>query len=236
MQLSTPGQCRAWSAVPLRRCSAAPLPSLPAGSADFPARRERSTSAVSSAATTASHPLSSAAAVQPAAVTGLLQGVTGEHPVANRVSGVQRDPGQPVGHRVADVLEVRGAAADHRAQAGHRVVAGGQLGRHHGQLDRAGHPDHQRVVDRRTAFAAASARSHQAVGDLGVPAGAPRWPGSARPRPRVPGGRPPAPLIGPPARPVRRVGRVRRSERRRCRGTAGRPSIWWPSRSRLTVR
>ncbi len=154
--VTPPGQCRG------RR--------VPSGASSPVPRSERSTSAVSSAATTASQPLSSVLPIQPAPVAGLLQGVTGEHPVANRFAGVEGDPGQPVGHRVTHVLEVRRAAPDHRAQAGHGVVAAGQFGRHHRQLHRPGHPDHPRVID--PALLRGGHRAvHQGVGDLGVPAG-----------------------------------------------------------------
>src|SRR5438094_35627 len=64
-------------------------------------------------------------AVKPAARPGLLQGVTGQHAVANRLPGVEGDPGQAVGHRLTDILEVGCAAADHRADAHDRVVACG---------------------------------------------------------------------------------------------------------------
>src|SRR5262249_44490312 len=62
---------------------------------------------------------------QPTSCPGLLQGVTGKHPVANRRAAVKGDPGQPVGDGFTDVLKVRRATADHRADAGDRVVAGG---------------------------------------------------------------------------------------------------------------
>src|SRR5215471_7516491 len=67
------------------------------------------------------------AAGQAAAGPGLLQGVTGQDPVANRRPGVKSDPGQPVSDGVTDVVEVGRAAADHRAEAGDGVVAAGQL-------------------------------------------------------------------------------------------------------------
>ena len=53
----------------------------------------RSTSAVSSAATTASQPLSSARAGQPGPVAGLLQRVAGQHAVADRRAGRPARPG-----------------------------------------------------------------------------------------------------------------------------------------------
>src|ERR1700685_2499627 len=56
---------------------------------------------------------------QAASVTSRLYRVTGEHAVAHRSAGVESHPGQARGHRVADVLEVRGAAANDGAQAGH---------------------------------------------------------------------------------------------------------------------
>ena len=73
-------------------------------------------------------------------VAGLLEGVDGEHAVRHRGRLVQRDPGQPVGDRAADVVEVGGLAADHHAQRDHRVVAAGQRLGHHRQLDRARPP------------------------------------------------------------------------------------------------
>src|SRR6266496_4162426 len=60
-------------------------------------------------------------AVKPAACPGLLQGVTGQHPVANRRPGVEGDPGEAVGHRLTDVLEVGCATANHRADAHGRI-------------------------------------------------------------------------------------------------------------------
>ena len=70
----------------------------------------------------ASQPLSSARAGQPGPVEGLLLGVAGQHAVADRHAGVQRDPGEPGGDRVADVLEVRRAAADDHAERDDGVV------------------------------------------------------------------------------------------------------------------
>ena len=110
-------------------CAAAPPPTL---AVDRPVRgvigrpAARAAPARScSAARQASAPLSSAAPGPPERATRLLAGVAGEHAVADRGALVQRDPGQPGGHRVADVLEVRGAAADHHAQRDDGVVARG---------------------------------------------------------------------------------------------------------------
>jgi FAD/FMN-containing dehydrogenase/Fe-S oxidoreductase len=111
-----------------------------------------------------------AAALGAAAVEGLGAGIAGEHPVADRGAGVERHPGQAVGHRLAHVVEVRGPAADDRAEARHRVVPPGQLGRHHGQLHRAGHAHDERLGDP----AGPGCRHRpleQAAGHLGVPAG-----------------------------------------------------------------
>src|SRR5580693_7584062 len=69
---------------------------------------------------------------QAASVTSRLYRVTGEHAVAHRGAGVEGHPGQARSNRVADLLEMRGAAADDRAQAGHGVMVEGKFGGHDG--------------------------------------------------------------------------------------------------------
>ena len=74
-------------------------------------------------------------------------------------AGVERDPGQPVGGRRADVLEVRRAAADHDAERDDRVVARrASACADHGQLEGAGHADDGRVGDARRRAARAARR------------------------------------------------------------------------------
>src|SRR5579859_1885183 len=58
------------------------------------------------------------AAWQAAAVTCRLYRVTGEHAIPDWGAAVQGHPGQPGGHRVADVFEVWRAAPDDHAEAG----------------------------------------------------------------------------------------------------------------------
>jgi hypothetical protein len=60
-------------------------------------------------------------ALEPGPVEGLLVGVAGEQTEADRHAVVERDPGQPVGGRRRDVLEVRGPAPDDHAQGDHGV-------------------------------------------------------------------------------------------------------------------
>src|SRR5689334_15404993 len=62
---------------------------------------------------------------QSAPVQSRLYRVTGQHAVPDGPAGVEGDAGQACRHRVADVLEVRGAAADDHAEAGHSVVVTG---------------------------------------------------------------------------------------------------------------
>jgi len=124
---------------------------------------------VSRAATTASHPLSrycrQARTVPGPAPRG--QQVSTPLPTGVRVPD---GPGEPVGDRLADVLEMGRAARITAPRQGDGVVAGGKLGRHDGQLDRSRHADHRRVID-----PACLRRRHRAidqgVGDLRMPAG-----------------------------------------------------------------
>ena len=61
-------------------------------------------------------------ALEAGAVERLLLGVAGEQAEADRDAVVERDPAEPVGGRVADVVEVRGAAADDDAERDDGVV------------------------------------------------------------------------------------------------------------------
>src|SRR6478672_3802248 len=104
-------------------------------------------------------------------VEGLLVVVAGQHPEAHRGLVVEGHPGEAVGGRVADVVEVRGAPADHHAERHHGVVPlRGEGGGHHRQLEGARHPDDGRRLDPEVA-AGAQGAVEQAVHDLLVPAG-----------------------------------------------------------------
>ena len=111
------------------------------------ARSRAAVSAVARAAMAASQPLSSAEPGRPGAVAGLLLGVAGQDAVADGLARVERHPGEPGGDRVADVLEVRGAAADHHAEGDDGVVPLGQRLGDDRQLDRTGRADHRRLGD-----------------------------------------------------------------------------------------
>ena len=89
-------------------------------------------------------------------------------PLATGVDGVQRDPGQALRHRVADVVEMWCLATDHDTQSDDGVVVAGELLRHHRNLDRAEHADHRRVVDAPLGGQFAGA-GQQRIADLGVP-------------------------------------------------------------------
>src|SRR5579875_4141251 len=67
-----------------------------------------------------------AAAWQPAPIAGIFYRVTGQDPVAHRSATVEGRTGQAGGHRVTNVLKMRGTAADHRPDAGDGVVVAGQ--------------------------------------------------------------------------------------------------------------
>src|SRR5690242_1180048 len=70
----------------------------------------------------------------------LLLGVAGEQAETDRHAVVERDPGEPVGRRGGDVLEVRGATADDHAERDHGVEAlTGQRRGDDGELERTGH-------------------------------------------------------------------------------------------------
>src|SRR3954451_21414984 len=60
---------------------------------------------------------------QSATVERLLRRVAGEHAEPYRDTGVQSDAGETVGDRAADVVEVRGAAADDDAESHDGVIA-----------------------------------------------------------------------------------------------------------------
>ena len=126
---------------------------------------------------------------------------------------------------------MRGAAADHRADADHRVVVPGQIGRDDGQLDGSGDPQHDRIVDP-AGDRGGGGPFDQGVGDVGVPAGTEDGQGEFGGVDRIQHGAPlaahadsmigPAPddLFGPAAGPF----------------GIGRFSIVCPSRSRLAAR
>jgi hypothetical protein len=66
--------------------------------------------------------------------------VAGQHAEADRHPGAHGDVGQAGGRGGADVVEVRGPAADHHTQRDDRVEAGaGEPGGGHRQLERARH-------------------------------------------------------------------------------------------------
>ena len=90
-------------------------------STDEAPRRAR---AVAIAASAASRALVLLRAGQAGAVEALLLVVEGEHAEADGLAGVERDPGEAVGRRRRDVLEVRCAAADDHAERDDRVGAG----------------------------------------------------------------------------------------------------------------
>src|SRR4051794_27765595 len=68
--------------------------------------------------------LALAAALQPGPVEGLRLGVTGEQPEADRHTGVEGHPVEPVCGRTAHVVEVGGATADHDTECDDGVVPG----------------------------------------------------------------------------------------------------------------
>ena len=153
----------AWLGTGLLICR---IPSVRRARAD-----PRSTSAVASAADIASAPLSSVGSGRAAAGDRLLEGVAGQHAVADRHPGIQRDPGQPGRHRIADVLEMRCATADHHAERDDGVVRGGQRLRHDRQLDAHPAPGPRSGSRPRPGWPAHTARSSRRVGDLAVPGG-----------------------------------------------------------------
>ena len=99
---------------------------------------------------------------QPGAVARLLLGVAGQHAVAHRLAGVEGDPGEPGGDRVADVLEVRGAAADDHPERDDGVVPLGQRLGDDRQLHRPRRPDDGRARAPRWPCAASTARASSA--------------------------------------------------------------------------
>src|SRR5207245_10501744 len=64
---------------------------------------------------------------QSAPVQSRLYRVTRQHTVTYRSPGVESDPGEARRHRVADVLEVRSAAADDHPETGHGVGVKGAV-------------------------------------------------------------------------------------------------------------
>src|SRR5690606_31386316 len=110
------------------------------------------------------------AAGQPAAFQCLLNGVTCEDPVAHRRRLIERDAGHTRGDGVAHVVEMRGGAADDRAEADDGVEVAGQLLRDHRQLQRARDAGDDRVVDA-ARLGGRERAVQQLVGDAPVPAG-----------------------------------------------------------------
>src|SRR3990172_3591343 len=100
----------------------------------------------------------------------LLEGVGREHAEDDRDPGLRGGQADAVGRLLGDVVEVRGLAADHRAQADHGGVptAGGQALRHERKLERPGDPREVEVVVPRALRAEALERSldHLAHDDL----------------------------------------------------------------------
>ena len=188
--------------------------------------RSRSATAVATAAIAASRPLSSCEPSQPGPVQRLLLVVAGEQPEPDRYAGVDRHPGQPVGRGLADVVEVRRAAADHDSERDHRVVP------------RPGQPRPRPPAARTTpAPAPAAARRPRTRPARAAPRPPARPSPSCATAPRRP--RPAARCRRPPGPATRR-----RSCQRpfRCRvdrcGSLGEPSPGrsWPIRSRLVRR
>ena len=178
-----------------------------AGVLQRPGARSRRATAVATAATAASYALvlrASRAGRPGRSACSLV--VAGEHPEADRHAGVARDPGQPVGGRLADVLEVRRAAADDHPEGDHGVVARSASRRATTrQLERSRHPHHRRRRDAGTRPARAGRRR----------AARPSPRGASRRRPRRPAGR---------RRPRRAAaGCPRRSSRRPLRRHVGQP-------------
>src|SRR5690606_17398994 len=155
----------------------------------------------------------------------LLVGVAGQESESDGDAVVEGHPIQPVGRRGADVVEVRGAAANHDAEGDHGLVAAGEAVRDHGQLEGAGHAHQGRRVDAGLG-AGAQGAGDQAVHHLLVPgrgddrdagagAGGDLGGGGAVAAHEVPPGVVPGVVVG---------------------SSAGSPVRWWPSRSRLVVR
>src|SRR5450631_4694032 len=84
----------------------------------------------------------------PGSIRCLLNSVDGQYAECGGDAGGGMDRSDPLGSLACDVFKVRGVAADHRAEAHHRVdvAEARQFPRRDGNLERAWDPDHLEVA------------------------------------------------------------------------------------------